>query len=1323
MRSTKLVSSIASAALLFSFAVAAPASATDNQSTSPTISSQTRTPLNGNVLLAWEPVEGAGRYRVEVYTAPNGGGTKVYSTETTALHATPTSSLNAIDATAATFYWRVGAIVGSAANPAEWSEDFSFERDSVVATTGAYAPTGTVNYPSDNLRFSWPTTVGAKGYKLEYATNSALSGAKTVRTTATSFSPTEPINRLDGSSALTYYWKVSPLDGTQASSKLIANASALKTFNVAWPNSKPTLTYPAHNAYLNDLEFKWTAVPGAKSYKISLRETETGPVVYSASVPGTSYAPSELRRLASYWWSVTPYDANEQAGQSSDLGLVTHEWTSNPEAVADLSADPTRPSPRTSATGINWALGSNPNNPIEVTFEDLQLAWTPLTRAGYYQVDVSQGFTSESSDITWAEGKHLTCLTPNTEVSPSFDIKKATGANARPGNFQGLSTNCLMANINPTNAQNLKVGQSYGWRVRGYDSNAAQATPTSNSAEFIESGWSEPVYFKLVVAPSPRSVTELRITSEAPSIVEGSPHITSTAPLLEWPSTGRQAYKVTIRLASLPNNTEVVTAYTFGANSLRLNGILADVTVGQPYRWTVAGCTWNGQDWGCDIDPEDSDEQGKPGRFTKQEHKLQFLNSDGTAPVASTSDVHVVSADNFKVSWQPYWAAGQSGVTPRANYPASAGYYVQIKPRDNPSEIALEQSVEHNSWQYGEIGETYDSVPKLDYDRDYVLKVAPLDAYGNVGTLNDGIVFRFAEPSEAIGQTAISADSVVFSWPEISAAKKYRVVFAPTNGGAETNVNGDSSTKPSLPQRNAVVALPSEGDYNWWLQTIDRNGNISSKSEQQSFTVSRTSGKPQLLTPSSSVLTPNNRILAWNPVVDASSYEVFVAKNSSAFGATGVKTTATQYAPNGTVEKYSAGTSLTYASGLYKWRVRAYNAAGKVVAESSENTFSVVSAPSKPLISNVRIDGTSATVLWTPLTGGNRGSSAAVSYTVQSRVVAFPEKAWSTVVVTSANAASHQILNLSRNTDYEFRINAVSPYGVSEWSAVKKIKIQDVPSAPIFGNPVARKDGLSVSWSRGVGAAVDTYEVKYRLAGTSSWTAKQQSSSSLSISGLKSGAIYQIEVRGKNASGLGPSASTSVKTLAVPSMVSIPSVKAGNARATVTWKAPAAGTSAITSYTVQKRYYNSSTKKWTSWGRAGTTSKTTLTVQRLTNGVKYEFRVAAVSKVGTGVYSTARSAMPAGKPSAATPKAKSSKRKQIKVTWSGAKANGSKITKHVVQVSTNKKKWKTVKTAKASSKSYTWKKASAGKRYYVRVLTYNKLGKATSRTTQVVVKK
>ena len=94
---------------------------------------------------------------------------------------------------------------------------------------------------------------------------------------------------------------------------------------------------------------------------------------------------------------------------------------------------------------------------------------------------------------------------------------------------------------------------------------------------------------------------------------------------------------------------------------------------------------------------------------------------------------------------------------------------------------------------------------------------------------------------------------------------------------------------------------------------------------------------------------------------------------------------------------------------------------------------------------------------------------------------------------------------------------------------------------------------------------------------------------------------------------------------ALPGAPTSVSGTAGNAQVSVTWTAPSAtGGYAITDYTVQ--YSSNSGSSWTTFSRAAS-SATSATVTGLTNGTAYTFRVAAVTVLGSGAYSTASSSV------------------------------------------------------------------------------------------------
>ena len=130
-----------------------------------------------------------------------------------------------------------------------------------------------------------------------------------------------------------------------------------------------------------------------------------------------------------------------------------------------------------------------------------------------------------------------------------------------------------------------------------------------------------------------------------------------------------------------------------------------------------------------------------------------------------------------------------------------------------------------------------------------------------------------------------------------------------------------------------------------------------------------------------------------------------------------------------------------------------------------------------------------------------------------------------------------------------------------------------------------------------------------------------------------------------------------------------------------------------------KVYYSTNGKKW----KSVKATKNSVTVKKLTSGKNYQFKVKAVAGKYTGTASaTVKTATKVKKVTLSS--VKSAKKTQATVTWktvSGASG-------YVVEYSTSKK-FKNKKTAtlkKGTTKKTTLKKLKSGKKYYVRVKAY-----------------
>jgi hypothetical protein len=148
-----------------------------------------------------------------------------------------------------------------------------------------------------------------------------------------------------------------------------------------------------------------------------------------------------------------------------------------------------------------------------------------------------------------------------------------------------------------------------------------------------------------------------------------------------------------------------------------------------------------------------------------------------------------------------------------------------------------------------------------------------------------------------------------------------------------------------------------------------------------------------------------------------------------------------------------------------------------------------------------------------------------------------------------------------------------------------------------------------------------------------------------------------------------PSVSAPINLSAAPSPPAAPtgvSATATNGSATVTWSAPAPGTSPITSYTVTP-YIGTAAQPATTI--AGSPPATTVTIGGLTNGTTYTFTVTATNAVGPGPASTASNPVTPSAPTApAAPTAVAATpgNAAATVTWSAPASDGSPITSYTV---------------------------------------------------------
>ncbi len=331
-----------------------------------------------------------------------------------------------------------------------------------------------------------------------------------------------------------------------------------------------------------------------------------------------------------------------------------------------------------------------------------------------------------------------------------------------------------------------------------------------------------------------------------------------------------------------------------------------------------------------------------------------------------------------------------------------------------------------------------------------------------------------------------------------------------------------------------------------------------------------------------------------------------------------------------------------------------------VVATNSQGT-SPASAPSAPVIPE-GVPSVSTAVTASPRDGGAVVSWTAPTYVGTGvsdyLVVASPGGAtcwWSSGPTTCTMSG------LTNGTKYTFVVTAFNEIGAGPPSGASASVLVGAPQAPLNVVASPRDRSVVVSWDGPVSGAAtpNTYKVTAVPGGKTCIAAAPVTS--CTVSGLFNGTSYTFVVAASNTTGTSsPSQATlSVTPLPVPGSPSNPLATAGPASAVVTWSAPAAGSSAVGSYTATA-------------SPGGKTCNalapvTTCTISGLTNGTSYTFTVIATNNAGSSPPTSPSAAViPADVPSVPPAVTASKSDGSVVVSWGASTPNGSAVTGYAV---------------------------------------------------------
>ncbi len=191
-----------------------------------------------------------------------------------------------------------------------------------------------------------------------------------------------------------------------------------------------------------------------------------------------------------------------------------------------------------------------------------------------------------------------------------------------------------------------------------------------------------------------------------------------------------------------------------------------------------------------------------------------------------------------------------------------------------------------------------------------------------------------------------------------------------------------------------------------------------------------------------------------------------------------------------------------------------------------------------------------------------------------------------------------------------------------------------------FASGSATANSVALTWSApSSGGSPASYNVQYRISGTSTWATMSVPSGSTgtTITGLSPATSYDFAVIGVNSAGSGltsttvTAATTSVQTATPGPVANFAATAATTTSVSLSWSPPASG-STPTGYTVQ--YAVSGSTSWLTFatGLTGTGASVT----GLLAGTSYMFRVTATNVAGSGPVSPSLSASTAAAGNAVT---------------------------------------------------------------------------------------
>lgn len=442
---------------------------------------------------------------------------------------------------------------------------------------------------------------------------------------------------------------------------------------------------------------------------------------------------------------------------------------------------------------------------------------------------------------------------------------------------------------------------------------------------------------------------------------------------------------------------------------------------------------------------------------------------------------------------------------------------------------------------------------ELKTDTTYSIKVRSKNSAGS----SDYSVAIYAKTLEEIPKVpqVISANastrSATISWNAVDGAKTYEVNF---NGTIEVTskttvtfngLNPSTTYSYTVKAKNGAGASPASS-----VKTVRTSQELPSSPQQISASAAEKS-----------------ITVRWNPISDATSYDVFF---------------------NGTIQNTPL-TSITFTDlkpdTKYTYKVRSINGAGVsqystlYEVRTNKETPVVLTTPNQV---NAIIDSRGLVITWTLVKN-------AESYDVSINGI-----------IQSVQNNMFTVKNPLPDTTYEYSVRAKNKDGSSEFSNIKTIRTQGIaPNVPNITKGTTTESSISLSWEKVINAT--EYELDFN------GTLKSTTDASVVFTNLEPNTYYVIKIRAKNKFGNSAYSKEWVYQThnKIPDIPNVNKVTANATSISISWE----NIKTATTYEIN---INGTTYK---------TERTTYTITGLEPNSEYKYSIRAINPLGASTYS------------------------------------------------------------------------------------------------------